>query len=231
MTRLDDEQYVKDFFTDARTRYKSMVRHFVEDDAAADSVVDQAATVFEGMIPTMAYVEKRDHPMASSVFICCATLAVYLVLKDRGVDVHAYGSTMLSSMAQAPAPSEQASEENADTGGFATFFKYAEESQTEAAPGEFVYEAFFGDRKDFDWGMNVKSCAICHAFSKYDAMDLVPYMCATDDVMSDLGGQGLRRNGTIALGAHECDFRYQSGGDAQRLAQLYPDRIRVVENS
>ena len=34
MTRLDDEQYVKDLFTDARTRYASMVRHFVEDDAA-----------------------------------------------------------------------------------------------------------------------------------------------------------------------------------------------------
>jgi hypothetical protein len=60
-------------------------------------------------------------------------------------------------------------------------------------------------------------------------MDLVPYMCATDDVMSDRGGQGLRRTGTIALGAHECDFRYQRKGEPQHVADLYPDRIRLVE--
>ncbi len=77
--------------------------------------------------------------------------------------------------------------------------------------------------------MNIKSCAICHAFSKYDAMDLVPYMCASDDVVSDRGGQGLRRNGTIALGRHECDFRYERGGEPLRVAEQYPERIRIVQ--
>ena len=93
-----------------------------------------------------------------------------------------------------------------------------------------MFEAFLGDRTDFDWGMNIKSCAICHAFSKYDAMDLVPYMCASDDVESDRGGQGLRRTGTIAVGAHQCDFRYKRVGEPKHLAAQYPDRIRVVKN-
>jgi len=74
--------------------------------------------------------------------------------------------------------------------------------------------------------MNVKSCAICFAYKKYDAMELVPYMCASDDVESDRDGQGLRRGGTIALGADHCDFRYKRGGKPQRLSEQYPDRIR-----
>ena len=86
---------------------------------------------------------------------------------------------------------------------------------------------FLSDNDDFDWGMNVKSCAICSSFSKYDAMDLVPYMCASDDVMSDQGEQGLRRTGTIAVGAHQCDFRYKSGGEPQHIAEEYPERIRL----
>ena len=113
---------------------------------------------------------------------------------------------------------------------FAAFVASAEASQRDAVPGEYVFEAFLGDRKDFDWAMNVKSCAICHAFSKYDATDLVPYFCAADDVISDQAHQGLRRTGTIALGAHQCDFRYKRGGEPRRLATQYPDRIRVAED-
>ena len=79
--------------------------------------------------------------------------------------------------------------------------------------------------------MNIKSCAICHAFSKYDAMDLVPYMCAMDDVASEIGDLGLRRTGTIALGATHCDFRYERGREPLRLADQYPERIRTAKPS
>lgn len=78
-----------------------------------------------------------------------------------------------------------------------------------------------------DRGMNITSCAICHLFGKRGAMELVPYMCAFDDVVSDAGGQGLRRTGTIALGATHCDFRFRDGGEPLRLAEQYPDRIRL----
>ncbi len=75
--------------------------------------------------------------------------------------------------------------------------------------------------------MNITSCAICHLFGNHDAMDLVPYMCAFDDVMSAAGDQGLRRTGTIALGASHCDFRFQQGGEPLPLAEQYPDQIRL----
>lgn len=53
-------------------------------------------------------------------------------------------------------------------------------------------------------------------------------MCAYDDVASDQGNMGLRRTGTIALGATHCDFRYKQGTPTQHLANVYPDVIRLI---
>ena len=179
------------------------------------------------MIPDMPYVDNPDGAMASSLFVCCGSLALYLALKQQGVDVHQYGAVLLHSIRnRQPREPESRNDDSSMQERFADFIASGEASQSEVRTGEFVFEAFLGDRSEYDWGMNVKSCAICHAFSKYDAMDLVPYMCATDDLMSDFGEQGLRRNGTIALGAHQCDFRYKSGGEPLRLVGQYPDRIR-----
>ena len=104
----------------------------------------------------------------------------------------------------------------------------ADASQAGAAPNEFVFETVEAGQNT-GRGMNIKSCAICHLFGQYDAMELVPYMCSFDDVVSDALGQGLRRTGTIALGAKHCDFRFQDGGEPLRLAGQYPDRIRLDE--
>jgi hypothetical protein len=227
MTRQESEQRVRNTFEKARPRMVQLAGRLVDD---AEAAVEEAAKIFDRMIPAMAYVDEPDHPMASAVFGCSANLALYLAAKERGVDVHDFGSAMLAGLAKAPPPeAEEPRDDRPIRERFAGFIATAEASQKGAAPGEFVFEAFLGDRTEFDWGMNVKSCAICFAFSKYDALDLVPYMCATDDVVSDQGGQGLRRSGTIALGAHQCDFRYKRGGETQRLAEKYPDRIQVVK--
>jgi hypothetical protein len=224
MPQRDNESIVRGVFEKNRARLAQLAGRLVDD---AEAAVEEAAKLYDDMIPTMAYVDKPSHPMATAVFGCSANLALYLALKERGVDAHAFGTAMLNGMSGAPpAEPDEAKDERSPMERFASFIEIAQESETNAEPGEFVYEAFLGDRRDFDWGMNVKSCAICSAFKKYDALDLVPYMCATDDVESDRDGQGLRRTGTLAVGADHCDFRFKRGGEPQRLAEAYPDRIR-----
>ena len=226
MTRQENEQFVRNgFFEKAKRRFTRLIGRFVRD---AQSVLEEAATIFDRMLADMAYIDKTDHPMASSVFGSCATLAVYLALKERGVDVHDFGCAMLTSLAQVSLTPDDL---GSDPERLAEFIASGKASQKHAAPGEYVFEAFIGDQKDFDWGVNIKRCALCHAFSKYDAMDLVPYMCAMNDVLSDMGKWGLRRTGTIALGAQQCVYRYKHGGEPQRLANQYPDQIRFVESS
>lgn len=223
MSRPENEQRIGDQFKASRERAISLANRFVDD---ADAVVDQATEIFEGMIPDMAYVDNPDDPMAASVFICCGSLALYLALKEQGVEVHQYGSALLEDLRNTPPPAPQPTDESTSAKErFSRFIAAGKASHNAARPGEFVFEAFLGDQSEYDWGMNIKSCAICHAFSKYDAMALVPYMCATDDLISDFGESGLRRTGTIALGAHQCDFRYKSRGEPLRLVEQYADRI------
>lgn len=226
MTRHEGEQYVKGFFEQAKPRLIRLTGRFVED---PQTIVSRAETIFDEMLPELAYVEKPFHPLASALFVCTVNLAAYLALKERGVAVHDFGSAMLQGLARAPIPPPTEPETEAERHQrYVQFLAAAEASQQNPAPGEDVFEFVPGNGTDFDFGHNIKSCAIYTQCSKYDAQDVVPYMCGADDVMSDKGNQGLRRTGSIALGASQCDFRFKKGGEPLRLAEQYPDKIRVA---
>ena len=175
---------------------------------------------FERMLDEIPYVDRPDHSLADAIFVCGSILAVFEVLRERGVDAHALGRALHAIPSLPPGMEDQGPPEE--------LVKDAIASQSTSAPNEFVLEVL-GPDETRDFGMNIKSCAICHLFGKHDAMDLVPYMCAFDDALSDKAGQGLRRTGTIALGADHCDFRFKQGGEPLRLAEHYSDRIRLSD--
>jgi len=216
----DDHPEVRATFAFLTKSLRRIADGLVDDGATA---VEEATGHFEAMIPTLAYRDDPEHTMAMSSFFCSANLALYLALRDRGVDVHDVGRAVVADFRPRPRPDLETKEQQAAE--IAATRAAGEASQKGARPGEFVFEVIDGDDES-DWGMNVTSCAICAQYSTYDAMELVPYMCSLDDVMSDAADRGLRRTGTKALGAHQCDFRYKDGGVPVRLAEQYPDRIR-----
>lgn len=215
----DDYPVVRAVFDFMRPRLDRIAGAFVAD---ADAAVAEASSIFLQMLPEMGYVDDPAHPMAVPLFFSNANLALYEVLRHRDVDAHAYGRVMLEDLAQNPVP-----EPSEDADSLARLAAAADASQRAAKPGEYVF-AWIEGGPGFDWGMDVRSCAVCAQFSKFDAMDLVPYMCAADDAISDANGQGLRRTGTIALGARRCDFRYHRGGEPLRVSEQYPDRIHIT---
>jgi hypothetical protein len=190
---------------------KPAVESLAED---ADEVLAASRASFAAMLDEFPYVDRPQHTMAASMFACAAMLAVFENLRGRRVDAHGWGRAV---HALPPVPAGGGDDERARADAAA--------SQSQAASNEFVYEMVDADESG-DGGMNIQSCAICHLFSRHDAMELVPYMCAFDDAMSDAANQGLRRRGTIALGATQCDFRFRKG-DPLRLVEQYPDRIRL----
>lgn len=226
MSKIENEQFVKNiYFNQARPRLTRLAGRFTDD---TDAVIADASEIFDQMLPGLGYIDKPQHPLAPALFICSVNLSLYLALKKRGVDVHDFGSAMVNGLARAPIPVPEESEEYLQER-LAQFALLAEASQTSAQPGEDVFEVVHPMNANFDWGYNVTSCAICKTASEYDAIDLVPYMCAVDDVMSDKGNRGLQRTGSIALGAGHCDFRFKRSGEPQRLAEQYPDRIRFIQ--
>jgi len=188
----------------------------------ADAILAEARVHFESMVDELPYLDQAGHTMAGSMFSCAGLLAIFKALRDRGLDdAHAWGRAIHS----LPAPF---GEMNAESGERQR--RDAEASQANASAAEFVFEVV-GDEEPGSSGMNITSCAICHLYGRHDAMELVPYMCAFDDLMSRAGDQGLRRTGTIALGASHCDFRFESGGEPLPLAGQFPDQIRLGEDS
>ncbi len=182
-----------------------------------DALELDAAKEFETLIDDIPYADRPDHVMAPPVLGAGILLAFYAAARARGCSVHRFGRMIH----EAPLPpfSDSPLARRRD----------AAESQTKAAPNEFVFEFLDGDGKELDYGYDVTSCAICHLYAKHDATDLVPYLCALDDKISAAQDSGLRRTGAIALGAHRCDFRYKAGGEPLSLASQYPDQVDLVD--
>ena len=212
-------QAVMTIFDNARAGLVESITGLVADPAAC---VDSARAELQIIAPTLAYLETPQTPLARALFFCAVYLSVFMVLRREGVDVHGYGAALLSHLNNA-APSDAADAGGGDGSADGSTAEVGDKRH----PGEFDVE-YLEPGLDYAVGFNIKSCAICYLYGQHDALALVPYMCATDDVMSDQRHQGLRRTGTIALGATHCDFRYQPDGPPQRVAEAYPDRIRFV---
>lgn len=185
----------------------------------ADALLAEARDHMVAMLEKLAYVDDVRHPMASSLHFCAIMLSLYLALRSRGVDPHDFGNRLLSLL-------REQNEANPPPALSEPVPALAAAAEQPVKSGQFAFDVINGEADSYS--MTVTSCAVCALFAQYDAMDLVPYMCASDDVMSDAGGQGLRRRGSIALGADHCDFVFVKGGDPLRLADQYPEKIKFV---
>jgi len=59
------------------------------------------------------------------------------------------------------------------------------------------------------YGVDIIECGICKLFNKHNYQKYSSILCEVDNITSDLAGLKLVRNGTIALGAKKCDFRWE----------------------
>lgn len=59
------------------------------------------------------------------------------------------------------------------------------------------------------YGIDILECGICKLFRKHQYEQYTSILCEVDEVTSSLAGLKLVRSGTIALGAHKCDFRFK----------------------
>ena len=59
------------------------------------------------------------------------------------------------------------------------------------------------------YGVDILECGICKLFKNHNYQKYSSILCEVDHITSDLAGLKLIRNGTIALGAKKCDFRWE----------------------
>lgn len=227
--------YFERFFERSMDYYRGWIGDLTDE---PESVITATKKRFTDLAPALAYADERDHPMAFSLFTCASLLCLFLELRERDVTVHAFGARMLRALSDATRAHRASRAQKADNqpdlealrGRVERLKTEGSRSQQARKPGQFIFDVRWDDETSGAWTMDMTACGICHLYGQHDALDLVPYMCATDDVMSDMNDEGLRRTGTIALGRSKCDFRYQPGVPTQHLSQAFPERIRIVED-
>lgn len=101
-------------------------------------------------------------------------------------------------------------------------------SQKRRYPENWVLEYVPGDGREFDYGVDYFECANCKLLRAEDAFELAPYLCATDQPISELAGWGLTRTMTLAEGFPKCDFRFKKGG-ATRV--VIPQTLQAMIDS
>jgi hypothetical protein len=63
------------------------------------------------------------------------------------------------------------------------------------------------------FGIDILECGICKLFNKHNSGRYASILCEVDEITSAQAGLKLIRTGTIANGAHKCDFRYKKSGN------------------
>ncbi len=80
-----------------------------------------------------------------------------------------------------------------------------------AHPKGFVAKIITDKKETFGlgYGFDILECGICKLFKKHNYQKYSSILCEVDEITSRLAGLTLVRNGTIALGAKKCDFRFK----------------------
>jgi len=91
----------------------------------------------------------------------------------------------------------------------------AAKSQLCQYPDDWVFTYVEGDGMKFDFGVDIRECAIQKYFRAQHAEELTPHLCLLDHAMGKQLGLGFYRQGTLANGAAVCDCRWKLGAATQ----------------
>jgi len=212
---------LKDFEEMGRLTREAGKAYF--DDATLDEVIDETKEVFENLIPQIPYVGGRKNRFSDILPKSTMSLALYKVLKARGMPLEEIGrlnyaiaeqyskhvprllkilQPLLSRLRFSPIIKRM-------------FKKTAEKSQKREYADDWVLFYVKEDAEQFDLGIDFTDCAICKFFHQQGADEFTKYMCLTDFATGREKGSGLFRTTTLAEGAEKCDFRWKKGGDVK----------------
>jgi hypothetical protein len=194
------------------------------DAGSREDIVAAARAKLQELTGEIPYAGKAGNPMAENIIGPYTFLSFALVLRERGFTTEEIGAFVHASyttpFSWLPRWALRPLRRPLFWLKFRRMAAVAEASQRREHPDEFVL-AVPPPPPGADFALEIRECAVCKAFAKHGEQSVVPYLCATDDLMSDAFGLGLRRTGTRAVGAERCDFVYEFDGKPVRLQDRY----------
>lgn len=190
------------------------------DDATLDSMINETREAFESLIPQIPYIGGRKNRLSEMLPKSAMSLALYKVLKARGMPVEEIGKLNYEIAERYSKHVPRLVRPFMSRLRFSRIIKrvlkkMAERSQKREYIEDWVFFYVEGDGEHFDLGIDYTECAICKLFQQQGADEFTKYMCLIDFASSKASGSGLFRTTTLAEGAEKCDFRWKKGGDVK----------------
>ena len=182
----------------------------------ANTLISESRQGYEALIPQIPYIGDKN-PFLIFLLPTSRYLAVYRALQSQGRTIEEAGQ-LIYEMSEAELKAIPGFLRRAI--GYLWFSSWvlrrlktwATEFQEREYSGGYVLTYVQGDGQNFDYGVDYTECASCKFLSAQDALELAPYVCATDKVTSEMLGWGLTRTMTLAESYDKCDFRFKKGG-------------------
>jgi len=189
------------------------------------AVMPEMRREYETLIPQIPYIGDKK-PFTQWLLATAQLLAMYRVLKRHGKSVEEAGRIGYEISDQMLKAYPKFVLRFFGKAGFSKkrldiARVYAEDSQKRRYSGDYVFKFVEGDNKNFDFGIDYTECASQKFLAAQDALELAPYICATDILQSERFGWGLTRTMTLAEGGEKCDFRFKKGGKTNIISTVF----------
>jgi hypothetical protein len=182
----------------------------------ANKLISESHRYYEELIPQLPYIGNRN-PMFFFLISPTRYLAIYKSMKKNSKSLEEIGRLINEICETETRAVPKLGRRVMEIVWFSGWLrkraqKRGELSHQRKYPGDFVFNYVDGDGIDFDYGIDYLECASCKLYKAHGAEEVLPYVCATDNIVSQLAGWGLRRTTTLGEGGDKCDFRFKKGG-------------------
>lgn len=218
MSRKSD--LLDDYDKGTKTLGKILASRF--DEKHTNTIIVEARQEFERVIPHFPYIGGDTNINTKNLIRASACLGIYRVLDNHGKTVEEVGKIiyeMTEALVDYPEFILHLIGRLKFGKGYEKKMKeWAKETQKRQYPGDWVSTFIEGDRKEFDYGIDITECGILKFFRAQNADEITPYICVSmDGIFSKAFNRGLVRTMTLAEGYEKCDFRYKRGRETSLL--------------
>lgn len=201
-------QFKKFFEASVRSNYASN----------ADAILIKLDQEFQQILPDVKFAATSSNPMDRRLTFCAYFLALIKVLDKAGESFEKIRIISLEVVTEYVKPKNALQRfmkklpPRLIKSGIinAPLKMFAKKLAVKGHPDGFRAAMIFDKNETYGlgYGIDIHECGICKLFNKHGYNKYAPILCEVDEVTSNLAGLKLFRSGTIANGAHKCDFRY-----------------------
>jgi hypothetical protein len=185
----------------------------------ADAIIDKVDAHYKIISVDTAFAASSNNPIDKRLDFCAYFLALIKTLDEQGEKLETTRKICLEIVTEYVRPKNKLQQlvkklpvKLINTRLAMPFLKaFNKRVSKNSNPDGFIANIITDKKETFGlgYGVDILECGICKLFNKHNYQKYSSILCEVDNITSDLAGLKLVRNGTIALGAKKCDFRWE----------------------